>query len=127
MDIDKELSTTNKILTGHIRVWVDAYIYPRPALICDKHSEHFKTWKKSCGFIIIIIYGLNFWGKTSSAVIRTHFRSWKSLISSDQSTARTTLGALGKMFAEAAFTTVFLYTTELYPTVMRSGNTNQHI
>lgn len=33
---------------------------------------------------------------------------------------RTVVGALGKMFAEAAFTTVFLYTTELYPTVMRS-------
>lgn len=35
---------------------------------------------------------------------------------------QTAVGALGKMFAEAAFTTVFLYTTELYPTVMRSVN-----
>ncbi|KAM4594444.1 solute carrier family 22 member 7-like [Fundulus diaphanus] len=35
--------------------------------------------------------------------------------------ARTFLGASGKMFAEAAFTTVFLYTTELYPTVMRQN------
>uniref|UniRef100_A0A4W6C070 Solute carrier family 22 member 7b, tandem duplicate 1 n=1 Tax=Lates calcarifer TaxID=8187 RepID=A0A4W6C070_LATCA len=34
---------------------------------------------------------------------------------------RTVVGALGKMFAEAAFTTVFLYTTELYPTVMRQN------
>lgn len=42
---------------------------------------------------------------------------------SDQGTARTALGALGKMFAEAAFTTMFLYTTELYPTVMRSEKT----
>ncbi|XP_040002544.1 solute carrier family 22 member 7-like [Xiphias gladius] len=34
---------------------------------------------------------------------------------------RTTVGALGKLFAEGAFTTVFLYTTELYPTVMRQN------
>ncbi|XP_070768708.1 uncharacterized protein [Enoplosus armatus] len=34
---------------------------------------------------------------------------------------RTAVGALGKMFAEGAFTTVFLYTTELYPTVMRQN------
>ncbi|XP_076583634.1 solute carrier family 22 member 7-like [Chaetodon auriga] len=34
---------------------------------------------------------------------------------------RTAVGALGKMFAEAAFTTLFLYTTELYPTVMRQN------
>lgn len=32
----------------------------------------------------------------------------------------TAVGAMGKMFAEAAFTTVFLYTTELFPTVIRS-------
>lgn len=42
-------------------------------------------------------------------------------IPQDQWIARTTVGALGKMFAEAAFTTVFLYTTELYPTVMRQN------
>uniref|UniRef100_A0A3B5L2M2 Solute carrier family 22 member 6 n=1 Tax=Xiphophorus couchianus TaxID=32473 RepID=A0A3B5L2M2_9TELE len=35
--------------------------------------------------------------------------------------ARTVFGASGKMFAEAAFTTVFLYTTELYPTVLRQN------
>nr|XP_046273581.1 solute carrier family 22 member 7-like [Scatophagus argus] len=34
---------------------------------------------------------------------------------------RTAVGALGKMFSEASFTTVFLYTTELYPTVMRQN------
>lgn len=34
---------------------------------------------------------------------------------------RTAVGALGKMFAESAFTTLFLYTTELYPTVMRQN------
>lgn len=33
---------------------------------------------------------------------------------------RTIVGVLGKMFAEGAFTIVFLYTIELYPTVMRS-------
>lgn len=44
------------------------------------------------------------------------------LFLSDLWTVRTVFGASGKMFAEAAFTTVFLYTTELYPTVMRSEN-----
>lgn len=39
----------------------------------------------------------------------------------DKGAYRTAVGALGKMFAEAAFTTVFLYTTELYPTVMRQN------
>lgn len=33
---------------------------------------------------------------------------------------RTAVGALGKMFSEASFTAVFLYTTEIYPTVLRS-------
>ncbi|AWP05543.1 putative solute carrier family 22 member 7-like [Scophthalmus maximus] len=33
----------------------------------------------------------------------------------------TAVGAMGKMFAEAAFTTVFLYTTELFPTVIRQN------
>ncbi|KAF7217989.1 solute carrier family 22 member 7-like [Nothobranchius furzeri] len=41
--------------------------------------------------------------------------------SKDQWVAQTALGALGKMFAEAAFTTMFLFTTELYPTVMRQN------
>ncbi|KAM7010068.1 solute carrier family 22 member 7-like isoform 1-T1 [Tautogolabrus adspersus] len=39
----------------------------------------------------------------------------------DKGPFRTAVGALGKMFAEAAFTTIFLYTTELYPTVMRQN------
>uniref|UniRef100_A0A3B4AF69 Major facilitator superfamily (MFS) profile domain-containing protein n=1 Tax=Periophthalmus magnuspinnatus TaxID=409849 RepID=A0A3B4AF69_9GOBI len=34
---------------------------------------------------------------------------------------RTALGALGKMFSEGAFTCVYLFTTELYPTVVRSN------
>ncbi|MEQ2239330.1 hypothetical protein ILYODFUR_003326 [Ilyodon furcidens] len=42
-------------------------------------------------------------------------------IPQNQLTARIVVGALGKMFAEAAFTTVFLYTAELYPTVMRQN------
>lgn len=33
---------------------------------------------------------------------------------------RTTVAVLGKGLSEASFTTVFLYTTELYPTVVRS-------
>ncbi|TDH16282.1 hypothetical protein EPR50_G00017820 [Perca flavescens] len=39
----------------------------------------------------------------------------------DNAMFQTSVGALGKMFAEASFTTVFLYTTELYPTVMRQN------
>ncbi|CAJ1052326.1 solute carrier family 22 member 7-like [Xyrichtys novacula] len=42
-------------------------------------------------------------------------------IPTDKWKVRTAVGALGKMFAEAAFTTIFLYTTELYPTVMRQN------
>ncbi|XP_030280198.1 solute carrier family 22 member 7-like isoform X2 [Sparus aurata] len=42
-------------------------------------------------------------------------------IPQDKGSIRTAVGALGKMFAEAAFTAVFLYTTELYPTVMRQN------
>ncbi|KAM4603357.1 solute carrier family 22 member 7-like [Polymixia lowei] len=34
---------------------------------------------------------------------------------------RTTVGVLGKGFSEASFTIVYLYTTELYPTVMRQN------
>lgn len=34
---------------------------------------------------------------------------------------RTAVGALGKMFSESSFTAVFLYTTELYPTVLRQN------
>ncbi|XP_029296840.1 solute carrier family 22 member 7-like [Cottoperca gobio] len=34
---------------------------------------------------------------------------------------RTALGAIGKMFSEASFTCVYLYTTEIYPTVMRQN------
>lgn len=34
---------------------------------------------------------------------------------------RYVVAIIGKGFSEAAFTTVFLYTTELYPTVIRSA------
>lgn len=42
-------------------------------------------------------------------------------IPKDKGIVRTALGALGKMFSEGAFTCVFLFTTELYPTVLRQN------
>ncbi|KAM8772701.1 solute carrier family 22 member 7-like isoform 1-T1 [Acanthopagrus schlegelii] len=39
----------------------------------------------------------------------------------DYGVFRTAVGALGKMLAEAAFTALYLYTIELYPTVMRQN------
>ncbi|XP_036963976.1 solute carrier family 22 member 7-like isoform X3 [Acanthopagrus latus] len=42
-------------------------------------------------------------------------------IPQDNGVFRTAVGALGKMLAEAAFTALYLYTTELYPTVMRQN------
>ncbi|KAK5931538.1 hypothetical protein CesoFtcFv8_000197 [Champsocephalus esox] len=41
------------------------------------------------------------------------------LVPADMQTVRTTLACLGKGFTSASFTTVYLYTGELYPTVLR--------
>ncbi|KAJ4944949.1 hypothetical protein JOQ06_013488 [Pogonophryne albipinna] len=50
-----------------------------------------------------------------------HCLVWSGLPDDDMGLFRTAVGALGKMFAEASFTCVYLYTTELYPTVMRQN------
>uniref|UniRef100_A0A671WHJ8 Solute carrier family 22 member 6 n=1 Tax=Sparus aurata TaxID=8175 RepID=A0A671WHJ8_SPAAU len=42
-------------------------------------------------------------------------------IPQDKGPVQTVVGALGKMFAEAAYGSVFLYTMELYPTVLRQN------
>ncbi|CAJ1052324.1 solute carrier family 22 member 7-like [Xyrichtys novacula] len=42
-------------------------------------------------------------------------------IPSDLGIFRTAVAALGKMFSEGAFTTLYPYTTELYPTVLRQN------
>ncbi|XP_038160702.1 solute carrier family 22 member 7-like [Cyprinodon tularosa] len=42
-------------------------------------------------------------------------------ISTDKWVARTIVGVLGKSLSEASFTIIFLYTTELYPTVVRQN------
>lgn len=42
-------------------------------------------------------------------------------IPKEKGVVRTVMGALGKMFSEAAFNCVFLFTTELYPTVLRQN------
>lgn len=39
---------------------------------------------------------------------------------------RAVVAILGKGLSEAAFTTIFLYTTELYPTVVRSVHVLLH-
>ncbi|XP_037601248.1 solute carrier family 22 member 7 isoform X5 [Cebus imitator] len=41
------------------------------------------------------------------------------LMSSDMKSWSTTLAVIGKAFSEAAFTTAYLFTSELYPTVLR--------
>ncbi|XP_047413364.1 solute carrier family 22 member 7 isoform X5 [Sciurus carolinensis] len=43
----------------------------------------------------------------------------RSLVSSEASSWSTALMVMGKGFSEAAFTTVYLFTSELYPTVLR--------
>ncbi|XP_061882142.1 solute carrier family 22 member 7-like [Entelurus aequoreus] len=43
------------------------------------------------------------------------------LIPADHGTFRTAVAALGKMFSESAFTVLYLFTTELYPTVLRQN------
>uniref|UniRef100_A0A8D2AYI6 Solute carrier family 22 member 7 n=1 Tax=Sciurus vulgaris TaxID=55149 RepID=A0A8D2AYI6_SCIVU len=43
----------------------------------------------------------------------------RSLVSSEASSWSTALVVMGKGFSEAAFTTVYLFTSELYPTVLR--------
>lgn len=48
--------------------------------------------------------------------------SFHNFLIPDKGLYKTAVGALGKMFAEAAFTTLYLFTTELYPTVLRSVN-----
>uniref|UniRef100_A0A3Q2ZC58 Solute carrier family 22 member 6 n=1 Tax=Kryptolebias marmoratus TaxID=37003 RepID=A0A3Q2ZC58_KRYMA len=74
---------------------------------------------------LFIIFFLNKIGRRltqSGALFLTGLCIFCSMLTPrDQGTARTALGALGKMFGEAAFTTVYLYTVELYPTVMRQN------
>ncbi|XP_077461814.1 solute carrier family 22 member 7-like [Stigmatopora argus] len=43
------------------------------------------------------------------------------LIPSNMAACQTAVSAVGKMFSEAAFTVLYLYTSELYPTVMRQN------
>ncbi|XP_038569260.1 solute carrier family 22 member 7-like [Micropterus salmoides] len=61
------------------------------------------------------------WNQAGTLVLSGLCIFCNMFISQDKGPFRTAVGALGKMFAEAAFTTVFLYTTELYPTVMRQN------
>lgn len=51
-------------------------------------------------------------------------RKNKVLYLSEMQILRTTLAVLGKGFTSASFTCVYLYTGELYPTVIRSDSSN---
>nr|XP_045246863.1 solute carrier family 22 member 7 isoform X2 [Macaca fascicularis] len=48
------------------------------------------------------------------------------LVSSDMKSWSTVLAVMGKGFSEAAFTTVYLFTSELYPTVLSPGLTEEN-
>lgn len=74
---------------------------------------------------LLVLYSLNKIGRRWSQVgmlIMTGLCICCNLfIPEDMGTIRTALGALGKMFSEASFTAIYLYTSELYPTVMRQN------
>ncbi|XP_034745850.1 solute carrier family 22 member 7b.1 isoform X1 [Etheostoma cragini] len=61
------------------------------------------------------------WSQTGTLIMTGLCIFCNMFVPRDNAIFQTTVGALGKMFAEASFTTVFLYTTELYPTVMRQN------
>ncbi|KAK5899299.1 hypothetical protein CesoFtcFv8_008794 [Champsocephalus esox] len=73
----------------------------------------------------LIYFAMNKVGRRSSqggALVLTGLCIFCNMfVPQDMGLFRTAVGALGKMFAEASFTCVYLYTTELYPTVMRQN------
>ncbi|XP_015217889.2 solute carrier family 22 member 7-like [Lepisosteus oculatus] len=58
-------------------------------------------------------------GQAWSLIITGILIGINTAIPTDHGLLRTIIAVLGKGFSEAAFTTAFLYTTELYPTVLR--------
>ncbi|XP_030595109.1 solute carrier family 22 member 7-like [Archocentrus centrarchus] len=61
------------------------------------------------------------WTQAGTLIVTGLLIFCSMFIPADKGTFRTAVGALGKMFSEGSFVTVFLYTTELYPTVMRQN------
>ncbi|XP_051967545.1 solute carrier family 22 member 7a [Xyrauchen texanus] len=58
-------------------------------------------------------------GQAWSLIITGALIGINSVIPTDFATVRTGIAVIGKGFSEAAFTIAFLYTSELYPTVLR--------
>ncbi|XP_033996215.1 solute carrier family 22 member 6-B-like [Trematomus bernacchii] len=67
-----------------------------------------------------LAYWLRDWRKLQLVVCLPQFLffSYSCTLSTNMQTVRTTLACLGKCFTSASFTTVYLYTGELYPTVL---------
>ncbi|XP_059196808.1 solute carrier family 22 member 7-like [Centropristis striata] len=61
------------------------------------------------------------WNQAGALILSGMCLFCNMFVPQDMGPFRVALGALGKMFAETSFTIVYLYTSELYPTVLRQN------
>uniref|UniRef100_A0AAQ5ZDL6 Solute carrier family 22 member 6 n=1 Tax=Amphiprion ocellaris TaxID=80972 RepID=A0AAQ5ZDL6_AMPOC len=116
-----------------IAVWSETHLFPFNLFTCS--PVHLFSFYVSI-YLMQIIFGavdfpaklfalatLSFLGRRvsqagclflSAAIIFANI-----FVPSDMQTVRTVLACLGKAFTSASFTTVYLYTGELYPTIIR--------